>query len=158
MRDKKTTSKTASKKTASKAKAPPGQRQLRVAERIRHVLARVMMDQRLDDPLLAKSSLISVTAVEIGPDLKHATAFIMPLGGKNADQVVEALNKASGFFRSIIAPELEMRYTPKVSFRIDHSFEEAAHIDKILRQERVQKDIEKKREEEEADAADEDEA
>jgi ribosome-binding factor A len=121
----------------------PGQRQLRVAERIRHILAQIMRDGRLHDPALGNSSLITVTAVEIGPDLQHATAFVMPLGGKNVEETVAALNKAAGFFRAELAPELDLRYTPKVSFRPDRTFDEAEHIDKLLRQDRVKKDLEK---------------
>ena len=129
------------KRRPTQNRKPPGQRQLRVGERIRHILADVLRRGDLHDPLLADAAMITVTAVELGPDLKHATAYIMPLGGKNAPGVVEALNKASGYFRAKVAPELDLRYSPKISFRIDHSFEQAAHIDKILRQERVQKDI-----------------
>jgi len=129
------------KRRPTQNRKPPGQRQLRVGERIRHILADVLRRGDLHDPLLADAAMITVTAVELGPDLKHATAYIMPLGGKNAPGVVEALNKASGYFRAQVAPELDLRYSPKISFRIDHSFEQAAHIDKILRQERVQKDI-----------------
>lgn len=136
------------KKSSNSNRTPPGQRQLRVAERIRHVLASVMMQDKLHDPALSKSSLISVTAVEIGPDLKHATAYIMPLGGKNADIIVKALNNHSGFFRSELGAELDLRYTPKVNFRVDHSFEEADHINRILNQDRVRRDIEKKDDEE----------
>ena len=129
------------KRRPTQTRKPPGQRQLRVGERIRHVLAAVLQRGELRDPVLADASLITVTAVEVGPDLKHANAYIMPLGGKNAEQVVEALNKASGYFRTQVAPELDMRYSPKISFRLDHSFATADHIDRILRQDRVQKDI-----------------
>lgn len=121
----------------------PGQRQLRVAERIRHILSDIMRDGKLHDPALGNSSLITVTAVEIGPDLKHATAFVMPLGGKNVEETVAALNRASGFFRAELGPELDLRYTPKITFRSDRSFDEAEHIDKLLRQDRVKRDLEK---------------
>ena len=131
------------KRRPTQARKPPGQRQLRVGERIRHVLAAVLQRGELRDPVLVDAGLITVTAVEVGPDLKHANAYIMPLGGKNADQVVEALNKASGYFRTQVAPELDMRFSPKISFRIDHSFATADHIDRILRQDRVQKDVTK---------------
>jgi ribosome-binding factor A len=129
------------KRRNNPSRTPPGQRQLRVGERIRHILADVLRRGDLHDPVLANASMITVTAVEIGPDLKHATAYVMPLGGKNADMIVEALNRASGYFRSEIGPELDLRYAPKVSFRIDHSFEQAAHIESILRQDRVRKDV-----------------
>lgn len=123
------------------SRSEPGQRQLRVGERIRHILAEVFRREELSDPVLAKTSLITITAVEIGPDLKHATAYVMPLGGKNADAIVTALNRAAGYFRAEIGPELDLRHTPKVSFRLDTSFENAAHVEGLLRQERVQKDI-----------------
>ncbi|MDE1151097.1 MAG: 30S ribosome-binding factor RbfA [Micavibrio sp.] len=129
------------KRRPTQTRKPPGQRQLRVGERIRHILAGVLRRGELHDPLLADAALITVTAVELGPDLKHATAYIMPLGGKNAPDIVEALNKASGYFRAQVAPELDMRFSPKISFRIDHSFEQASHIDQILRQDRVQRDL-----------------
>ncbi|HYD18183.1 MAG TPA: 30S ribosome-binding factor RbfA [Patescibacteria group bacterium] len=129
------------KRRPTNSRSEPGQRQLRVAERIRHLLADVLRRGELHDPALAQASLISVTAVEIGPDLKHATAYVMPLGGKNVDAVVSALNRASSYFRACMAPELDLRYAPKVSFRFDKSFENAAHIENILRQDRVQRDI-----------------
>jgi ribosome-binding factor A len=129
------------KRRNTPSRTPPGQRQLRVGERIRHILADALRRGDLHDPVLANASMITVTAVEIGPDLKHATAYVMPLGGKNAPAIVEALNRASGYFRSCIGPELDLRYAPKISFRIDHSFEQAAHIESLLRQDRVQKDV-----------------
>lgn len=127
----------------------PGQRQLRVAERIRHILSDVLMQGSFRDPALAKANMISITAVNIGPDLKHATAYIMPLGGKDVETTVEALNRAAGYFRSEVGPKLDLRYTPKITFRADGSFEEAAHIDSILRQDRVRKDVEREETEDE---------
>jgi ribosome-binding factor A len=128
------------KRRPSQSRTPPGQRQLRVGERIRHILAAVLQRGELRDPMLADASLITVTAVDIGPDLKHATAYVMPLGGKNADGVIEALNRAAGYFRAEVGPELDLRYAPKISFRLDNSFEQAEHIEKLLRQDRVRKD------------------
>lgn len=122
---------------------PPGQRQLRVGERIRHILSDVMRHGGLRDPDLQNTSVITVTAVDIGPDLQHAVAYVMPLGGENADKIVAALNRASGFFRSEMASQLDLRYTPKVTFKIDRSFDEAAHIDKLLGRYEVRKDVEK---------------
>jgi ribosome-binding factor A len=140
------------KRRVTPSRTPPGQRQLRVGERIRHILAEVLRRGDLHDPVLAEAAMITVTAVEIGPDLKHATAYVMPLGGKNAEAVVSALNRAAGYFRSELAPEMDLRFTPKVSFRIDHSFDQAEHIEKLLRQDRVRKDLEA-----EEDAKDDDE-
>lgn len=128
-------------KRRNTSRSEPGQRQLRVGERIRHILAEVLQRGELYDPVLANASLISITAVEIGPDLKHATAYVMPLGGKNAEEIVSALNRAQGYFRSEIAPQLDLRYSPKISFRLDNSFANASHIEGILRQDRVRKDV-----------------
>ena len=128
-------------KRRAPSRTPPGQRQLRVGERIRHILADVLRRGDLHDPMLAQASLITVTAVEIGPDLKHATAYVMPLGGKNAEPIVHALNRASGYFRTEIGHDLDLHYTPKISFKIDQSFENAAHIENLLRQDRVRKDV-----------------
>lgn len=125
------------------SRSEPGQRQLRVGERIRHILSDVFRRDELADPALSQTSLITITAVEIGPDLKHATAYVMPLGGRNAEEIVTALNRAAGYFRSEIGPELDLRYTPKISFRLDNSFANAAHIENLLRQDRVQRDLER---------------
>lgn len=122
---------------------PPGQRQLRVGERIRHILSDIMRRGGLRDPDLQNTGMITVTAVDIGPDLQHAAVFVMPLGGEKADTIVEALNRASGYFRSEMARELDLRYTPKLSFKIDRSFDEAAHIDKLLGRYEIRKDVDK---------------
>src|SRR6187549_2346175 len=98
------------KRRNTPSRTPPGQRQLRVGERIRHILADVLRRGDLHDPMLAQASLITVTAVEIGPDLKHATAYVMPLGGKNAGPIVQALNRASGYFRTEIGHDLDLHY------------------------------------------------
>lgn len=129
-------------------RTPPGQRQLRVAEQIRHLLVETMQRGSFHDPLLYNASRITVTAVEIGPDLKHATAYVMPLGGKDAEELVEALNRSSGFFRSELAPKMDLRYIPRITFRIDHSFDEAERIENLLKQDRVQRDVRKRDEEE----------
>ena len=118
-----------------------GQRQLRVAEQVRHLLVEILHRGRFRDADLADARRITVTAVEIGPDLKHATAFVMPLGGENADTFLAALNRASGFFRSELANRMELRYTPKITFKIDHSFDEVARIEKLLQHETVRKDL-----------------
>lgn len=129
------------------SKSPPGQRQLRVGERLRHILTDILRQGQLRDPALLDAHLVTVTAVDIGPDLQHAIAYVMPLGGNNADEIVKALNRAAGYFRSEMASQLELRYTPKVSFRIDNTFDEADHIDRLLRQEAVRRDVDKEAQE-----------
>jgi len=125
-------------------RAPPGQRQLRVAEQVRHLLAEILQREHFYDPALLNASVITVTSVEIGRDLKHATAFVMPLGGKNADTFLDALNRAAGFFRNALASRINLRYAPKITFKLDHSFDEAEQIEKLIQQEKVQKDVMKK--------------
>jgi ribosome-binding factor A len=138
------------KHTRSDSKrSAPGQRQLRVAEQVRHLLVEIMQRGRFRDPALLEANRITVTAVELGPDLKHATAFVMPLGGENAETFLDALNRASGYFRSALAERMELRYTPKITFKLDHSFDEAARIERLLQQEAVRRDLLKKDDEEE---------
>src|SRR5665213_1414434 len=106
------------KKTRSHAsRTPAGQRQLRVAEQVRHLLVEILHRGRFRDPALLDANRITVTAVEIGPDLKHATAFVMPLGGENADTFLDALNRASGYFRGELATRMDLRYIPKITFK-----------------------------------------
>ncbi len=124
-------------------KTPLGQRQLRVAERIRHILSDVMRDEHFADPALSHAHLVTVTSVDIGPDLKHAHAYVMPLGGKDADVVIAALNRASGTFRTALSRNMDLRQVPKISFKHDHSFDNASHINTLLSQERVRRDVEK---------------
>lgn len=130
------------------SRTPHGQRQLRVAEQVRHLLVEILRRGHFRDPALLDAHKITVTGVEIGPDLKHATAFVMSLGGENADTFLDALNRAAGFFRTELATRMELRNTPKVTFKLDQSFDAAEHIEKLLRQERVQKDLKRKDDEE----------
>lgn len=138
------------RKTRSQAgRTPPGQRQLRVAEQVRHLLVETLQRGSFREPALLDAGRITVTAVEIGPDLKHATAYVMPLGGKDAETLLEALNRSSGYFRSELAPKMDLRYIPRVSFRLDHSFDEAERIENLLKQDRVQRDVRKRHEDDE---------
>jgi ribosome-binding factor A len=132
------------RRSGHSSSTPTGQRPLRVAERIRHILSDILQRGDLHDPELPRTSHITVTGVEIGPDLKHATAYIMPLGGKDADKAAEVLNRASGYLRSIIGHEMDLRYAPKVRFRVDHSFDQVAQVEKLLSQEAVRRDVAKK--------------
>ncbi|MBI1214882.1 MAG: 30S ribosome-binding factor RbfA [Alphaproteobacteria bacterium] len=133
--------------TTNGKSSAPGQRQLRVGERIRHILSATLRQGQWNDPALENASLISVTAVDVSPDLKNATAYIMPLGGKDAEPVAQALNRATGYFRTALAPELGLRHTPKITFKVDNSFDNALHIESLLNQERVRRDVESPSEE-----------
>ena len=118
----------------------PSQRQLRVAEEIRHILARVLMRGELHDPAVAGVS-VTVSEVRISPDLKNATVFAMPLSGKGVDDVLKGLNRSAPYLRSQVARALQLRYAPALKFIEDKSFDEAHHIEELLRSERVQRDL-----------------
>lgn len=119
----------------------PSQRQLRVGEEIRHALASVLM--RGDTHITALESVsVTVSEVRISPDLKHATAYIITLGGSDADAIVEVLNDNAGEFRHQVTRHVaHLKYSPKIRFRKDESFEEAQKINNLLRDPRVQRDL-----------------
>ena len=127
----------------------PSQRQLRVGEELRHALARILSRVSLDDPALADISF-TVTEVRLSPDLKVATAFVVPLGGARTggDVVggdvagsVAALNRASGFFRGQLAREVTLRHCPRIAFDADRSFDYAGQIQAILERPHVRQDL-----------------
>lgn len=109
----------------------PSQRQLRVAEEVRHVLARVIERDELHDPALAGVP-VTVSEVRISSDLKSATAFISPLGGGDAGTLVQALLRAAPFLRRRIGEEMTIRHVPTLSFQADQSFDEAQRIQELL--------------------------
>lgn len=118
----------------------PSQRQLRVGEELRHTLAEVFERDSLRDPDL-QGQTITVTEVRASPDLKNVMVYVMPLGGENIDGVVAALRRASSYLRGEIARRLRLRNTPRLSFEADRSFEQASHIDELLRDPHVSQDI-----------------
>ncbi len=118
----------------------PSQRQLRVGEEIRHGLAQIIAYQELRDPDLFDVN-ITITEVRISPDLKNATAFIIPLGGGDDAAILAALKRASPFLRGRLAKKIKLKHVPRLSFKHDNSFDEASHIDLILRRPEVAKDL-----------------
>jgi ribosome-binding factor A len=123
----------------------PSQRQLRVGEMLRHALADVLHRDEIRDPDLAGIS-VTVTQVKPSPDMRHATAFVEPLGGKNAKQVVDALNRHKGFIRGEVGHLIALKFTPDFRFVEDTSFAEAEKIETILKTSRVARDIHAKQE------------
>jgi ribosome-binding factor A len=113
---------------------------LRVGELVRHALAGLFTRGEIEDDALA-GKVITVPEVRMSPDLKLATAYIMPLGGEGAAEVVAALNRHQRFIRGRIAPELDLKYAPEVRFHVDETFEEYGKIDALLRSDRVQRDL-----------------
>lgn len=118
----------------------PTQRMLRVGELVRHALSGVFARGEIEDPVL-EGKVITVPEVRMTPDLKLANAYIMPLGGEGAAEVVEALNRHHRFIRGRVAPELDLKFAPDLRFFIDETFDEYGRIDALLRTERVQRDI-----------------
>ena len=130
-----------SRKKSHQAKGPT-QRQLRVGELIRHKLAEMLARGEIYDDVLA-SHVVTITEVRMSPDLRLATAYVMPLGGKDTKVVLEALTRNSKFVRGEIAHAVDLRVAPDVRFREDETFEEVTRIDRLLHSEKVRRDVEK---------------
>ena len=124
-----------------KRDAGPSQRQLRVAEEIRHVLAGLFERRDFRDPDLA-SAQITVTEVRMSPDMKHATVFVARLGRSDVDELLPVLKRAAPFLRSQVAHAVQLRYTPELSFQPDHALEYATKIDRLLHAPEVARDLE----------------
>ena len=115
-------------------------RQLRVGETLRHALADILGRGAVHDPALDGVS-VTVTEVEISPDLRKATAFVTPLGGGDQDAVIAGLNRSAKWLRGQVAKAVRLRYAPVIGFRLDRSFDHASHIDSLLRAPAVAHDL-----------------
>lgn len=118
----------------------PSQRMLRVGELVRHALAAMFARGEIEDDAL-RGAVITVPEVRMTPDLKIANAYVMPLGGLHAEEIVAALNRHRKFVRGRVAPQINMKYAPEVRFYVDDTFEEASRIDSLLRSDKVQRDL-----------------
>ena len=116
------------------------QRQLRVGEELRHALARILRDGECRDPVLENAS-ITVTEVRMSPDLRNATAFVMPLAGINASEVVAGLERSAPFLKGLLAREVQLRNTPNLVFALDDTFDRADRISALLTQPEVARDL-----------------
>src|SRR5215472_6304513 len=123
--------------TSSRAR---GQRQLRVGEELRHALARLLRPGELRDPALIDANL-TVTEVQISPDLRNATVFVMPLGGANAADIVVGLRRSAPYLKGQIARLVRLRHVPNLSFEIDRAFDSAERIATLLHSEAVERDL-----------------
>jgi len=119
---------------------------LRMGELVRHALAEIFSRGDVHDPVL-ETHVITIPEVSMTPDLRHATAYVMPLGGKDSRAVLDALNRNKKYMRGVIAKKLQAKFTPDLHFRIDERFDRAEKIDKLLRQPEVQRDLKPKDEE-----------
>jgi ribosome-binding factor A len=117
------------------------QRQLRVGELIRHAMADMLTRGDVHDPVL-ESHMITIPEVAVTPDLRLATVYVMPLGGKDTRPVLEALDRNKKFLRGEIAHRVNLKFAPDIRFRIDERFDEAERIDKLLRSPPVKRDLE----------------
>ena len=120
----------------------PSQRQLRVGEALRHALADILARGELRDPELAGLQ-VTVTEVRVSPDLRAATAFVVPFGGGDATALAKALNRATGFFRMRLTDAVELRVAPTVHFAPDLSFDKADRIERLLHDPAVARDLKK---------------
>jgi ribosome-binding factor A len=120
--------------------AAPTQRQLRVAEEIRHVLAGIFLRREFRDPELAEAD-ITVSEVRLSPDLKHATAFISRLGRSDVDALLPALKRVAPWLRSQVAHALPLRYAPELSFQPDHALDYATKINQLMQKPEVARDL-----------------
>jgi ribosome-binding factor A len=123
--------------------AAPTQRQLRVAEEIRHVLAALFERRDFRDPDLAEAE-ITVAEVRMSPDLKHAMAFVSRLGRPDVDALLPALKRATPYLRGRVAHGLRLKFAPDLTFQPDHALDYATKIDRLLHQPEVARDLEKR--------------
>jgi len=121
--------------------APGGsQRQLRVGELVRHALADMLTRGDVHDPVL-ESHMITIPEVRMSPDLRLATIYVMPMGGRDAQAVLGAFERHRRFLRGEIAHRVNLKFAPDIRFRIDERFAEAERIDKLLRSPEVKRDL-----------------
>ncbi len=120
----------------------PSVRVLRVGEQVRHILSEILTRGDVHDDVLAKH-VVSVTEVRMSPDLRHATAFIKPLLGKDEEAVLKALRTNTAYLQREVASRMKLKYAAKIKFLADDSFDEGSHIDKLLRAPKVAQDLAK---------------
>ena len=130
----------AQRKSHASDKAP-SQRQLRVGELVRHALAEMLTRGDIHDPVI-EGTLITVPEVRMTADLRLATIYVMPLGGKDLDKVLEAFNRNKKFLRGEIAHHVNLKFAPDIRFLADERFGEAERIEKLLRTPQVRRDLE----------------
>jgi len=115
-------------------------RVLKVGERVRHILSELLARQEVHDETLTGHT-VSVTEVRMTPDLRSATVYVKPLLGTDEDVVVTALRHNTAYLQREVARRLGLKFAPKLKFRADESFDEAARIDKLLSDPRVARDL-----------------
>ena len=127
-------------KRTSKTGPDPSQRQLRVGETIRRALADVLMRGELHEPEL-DGVAITVGEVRCSPDLKIATAFVLPLGGRDAERVLAALDRAKGELRRQVTRAVRLKFSPELRFKLDETFDRIDDTRRMLGEDRVRRDL-----------------
>ena len=115
----------------SKNNSTKSQRQLRVGEELRHLISNALLRETFYDQII-ENNTITITGVNVSPDLKNAKVYIMPLGGENKLEVLDSLNKSNGRIKKLISSNINLRQIPKLQFKIDETFEYAKNIENIL--------------------------
>ena len=123
------------------------QRQLRVGELVRHAVSEMLIRGDVHDPVL-EGHLITVPEVRMTPDLRLATIYVMPLGGRDKDEVLAALERHKRYLRGEVAHRVNLKFAPDIRFQIDERFEEAERIEKLLRTPQVRRDLEREKDDE----------
>jgi ribosome-binding factor A len=118
----------------------PSQRQLRVGELVRHAVAEMLARGDVHDPVI-EGHLITVPEVRMSADLRLATVYVMPLGGRDTDAVLAALERNKKYLRGEIGHHVNLKFAPEIRFRLDERFDEAERIEKLLRTPAVQRDL-----------------
>jgi ribosome-binding factor A len=124
----------------NKSNPGPSQRQLRVGELIRHAVAEMLARGDVHDPVL-EGHLITIPEVSMTADLRLATIYVMPLGGRDQNEVLAALERNRRFLRGEIARHINLKFAPDIRFEIDKRFDEAERIEKLLRTPAVRRDL-----------------
>ena len=119
----------------------PSIRVLRVGEQVRHILSDLLTRGEVHDDVL-NAHVVSVTEVRMSPDLRHATVFVKSLLGQDEDAVLKALRTNTAFLQREVASKMKMKYAAKLKFLADESFDEASHIEALLRDPKVARDLE----------------
>jgi ribosome-binding factor A len=134
-----------SRKQRGESVAGPSQRVLRVGELVRHALAEMLARGEVHDPTI-EGHMITIPEVRMSPDLRVATIYVMPLGGRDTGAVVAALERNKRFLRGEIGRRVNLKFAPDIRFRADERFDEAERIEKLLRTPEVQRDLEPRKE------------
>lgn len=117
------------------------QRQLKVGEEIRHVLAQLFQRGDVPFPADVAMPILTISEVQVSPDLRNATAYFTIMGSGDGKLLRRTLNDMAGFFRREIARSINLRFVPKLDFKVDTSFEYATNIDRILSKPEVARDL-----------------